>query len=78
MLWFFLHDQGEDVRKYDGEPPWRLKAHVHELHRKTTHTLDPDEGTSVLPLQKSSIKDSDQQQRGPAFGQVEERDSWVY
>ena len=40
-LWFFLRDQGEDVRKRDGEPTWRLEAWVQELQRKTTAKKHP-------------------------------------
>lgn len=33
-MWFFLHDKGEDTRKWDGEPNWRLEAQVQELQGK--------------------------------------------
>lgn len=33
-LWFFLHDQGEDMRKWDGEPIFKLEDCVHELRGK--------------------------------------------
>lgn len=33
-LWFFLCDQGDDVRKWDGEPTFQLEAHVSELRGK--------------------------------------------
>ncbi|KAK4810874.1 hypothetical protein QYF61_013282 [Mycteria americana] len=35
ILWFFLHDQGEDMRKWGGEPTFKLEACVHELRGKT-------------------------------------------
>ncbi|XP_010561942.1 PREDICTED: uncharacterized protein LOC104829417 [Haliaeetus leucocephalus] len=34
-LWFFLRDQGEDMRKWDGEPTFKLEARVRELRGKT-------------------------------------------
>lgn len=34
-FWFFLHDQGEDMRKWNGEPTFKLKAHVCKLREKT-------------------------------------------
>ncbi|XP_049649847.1 uncharacterized protein LOC126035354 [Accipiter gentilis] len=34
-LWFFLRDQGEDMRKWDGEPTFKLEARVHELRGMT-------------------------------------------
>ncbi|XP_010568992.1 PREDICTED: uncharacterized protein LOC104833793 [Haliaeetus leucocephalus] len=34
-LWFFLRDQGEDMRKWDGEPTFKLEARVCELRGKT-------------------------------------------
>lgn len=42
-------------------------------------TFDLDEGTSSSQLQKkSSNVHSDEEQRGSAFGQVEERDNRIY
>ncbi|GAB0188041.1 hypothetical protein GRJ2_001269400 [Grus japonensis] len=34
-LWFYLHDHGEDMRKWDGKPTSTLEAWVHELQGKT-------------------------------------------
>lgn len=34
-LWFYLQDQGKDVRKWDGKPTLTLEAQVHELQGKT-------------------------------------------
>ncbi|KAK4810757.1 hypothetical protein QYF61_007731 [Mycteria americana] len=34
-LWFYLHDHGEDMRKWDGKPTSTLEARVHELQGKT-------------------------------------------
>ncbi|GAB0208044.1 hypothetical protein GRJ2_003270100 [Grus japonensis] len=34
-LWFFLRDQGEDVRKWDGEFTFKLEARICELRGKT-------------------------------------------
>ncbi|RMC06553.1 hypothetical protein DUI87_15990 [Hirundo rustica rustica] len=33
-LWFFLCDQGEDMRKWDGEPTFKLEARARELREK--------------------------------------------
>lgn len=35
-LWFYLCDQGEDMRKWDGKPTSVLNARVRELRGKTT------------------------------------------
>ena len=40
-LWFFLHDQGEDMRKWDGEPIFKLEAHA--LREKTAAKKGPPE-----------------------------------
>jgi len=34
-LWFYLHDHGEDMRKWDGKPTSSLEARVRELWGKT-------------------------------------------
>ncbi|KAK4810931.1 hypothetical protein QYF61_013339 [Mycteria americana] len=34
-------NQGEDMRKWDGEPTWRLEARVQELQEKTTARRHP-------------------------------------
>jgi len=34
-LWFYLRDQGEDMRKWDGKPTSSLEARVRELRGKT-------------------------------------------
>jgi len=34
-LWFYLHDHGEDMRKWDGKPTSSIEARVHELQGKT-------------------------------------------
>ncbi|XP_065518438.1 E3 ubiquitin-protein ligase AMFR isoform X1 [Lathamus discolor] len=33
-LWFYLHDHGEDMRKWDGKPTATLEARVRELQEK--------------------------------------------
>jgi len=33
-LWFYLHDHGEDMRKWDGKPTSSLEARVRELRGK--------------------------------------------
>lgn len=35
------HDQGEDIRKWDGEPTWRLEAQVQEVQEKTAAKRHP-------------------------------------
>ena len=40
-LWFFLRDQGEDMRKWDGEPTFKLEARVRELRGKTAVKKGP-------------------------------------
>ncbi|PKU31763.1 glycine dehydrogenase mitochondrial-like [Limosa lapponica baueri] len=40
-LWFFLRDQGEDMREWDGEPTFKLEARVHELRGKTAVKKGP-------------------------------------
>ena len=40
-LWFFLCDQGDDIRKWDGEPTFKLEACVHELRGKTAVKKGP-------------------------------------
>ena len=34
-LWLFVCDQGEAMRRWDGEPTLKLKAHVHKLRGET-------------------------------------------
>lgn len=46
--------------------------------RRANYTFDPDEETSHLQSQKSSNEDSDQEKKGPAFGQAEKKDNQVY
>lgn len=57
-LWFFLHDQGKDMRKWDSEPTSKLGAHVLKLRyrRGLSASLDFGEGTSGLTLQRSLTK----------------------
>lgn len=43
-LWFLLRDQGEDVKKWDGEPTWRLEVRVQELQEKK-----PQQPKSIHP-----------------------------
>ena len=40
-LWFFLREQGEDIRKWDGEPPFKLEARVRDLRGKTAVEKGP-------------------------------------
>jgi len=35
ILWFYLRDHGEDMRKWDGKPTSSLEARVRELRGKT-------------------------------------------
>ncbi|KAK4831282.1 hypothetical protein QYF61_016752 [Mycteria americana] len=38
-LWFFLHDQEEDMRKWDCEPTWRLEAQAEERDNRVYWTV---------------------------------------
>ncbi|GAB0202691.1 hypothetical protein GRJ2_002734700 [Grus japonensis] len=104
ILWFYLHNHREDMRKWDGEPTSTLQTQVHELQGKTVtkgdssrknaaplstgqpprpserpdRTYDPLEGTSKSFLQEVSSDYDEQDERGPASSQVEERDNRVY
>ncbi|GAB0206837.1 hypothetical protein GRJ2_003149300 [Grus japonensis] len=40
ILWFYLCDHGEDMRKWDGKPTSTLRARVHELQGKTAVQRD--------------------------------------
>ncbi|GAB0205197.1 hypothetical protein GRJ2_002985300 [Grus japonensis] len=40
ILWFYLRDHGEDMRKWDGKPTSTLQACVHELQGKTAGQRD--------------------------------------
>ncbi|GAB0205734.1 ubiquitin carboxyl-terminal hydrolase 4 [Grus japonensis] len=40
ILWFYLRDHGEDMRKWDGKPTSTLRARVHELQGKTAVQRD--------------------------------------
>ncbi|XP_039240626.1 uncharacterized protein LOC120323903 [Pipra filicauda] len=44
-LWFFLCDQGEDMRKWDGEPTFKLEARVRELKEKRAVKKGPPKKT---------------------------------
>ncbi|GAB0208494.1 hypothetical protein GRJ2_003315100 [Grus japonensis] len=104
ILWFYLCDHGEDMRKWDGKPTSTLRARGHELQGKTAvqrdssrknaaplstgqpprpsgrpdRTYDPLEGTSKSFLQEMRSDYDEQDYRGPASSQVEERDNRVY
>ncbi|KAK4806216.1 hypothetical protein QYF61_001139 [Mycteria americana] len=103
-LWFYLHDHGEDMRKWDGKPTSTLEARIHELQGKTITkggssrkiaapvsseqfprqskradlSLDYNEETPDLYIQEVGNEYYDQDKRGPASSQVEERDNRVY
>ncbi|GAB0207598.1 hypothetical protein GRJ2_003225500 [Grus japonensis] len=104
ILWFYLCNHREEMRKWDGKPTSTLRARVHELQGKTAVkrdssrknaapfssgqpprpserpdcTYDPPEGTSKSFFQEGSSKYDEQDERGPASSQVEERDNRVY
>ena len=40
-LWFFLHDQGEDMRRWNGEPTFKMEARVCKLRGKTAVKKEP-------------------------------------
>ena len=65
-----LHDQGKDMRKWDGEPTSKLEARVHELREKTAakkgpskKALSPDavgmaEGNQLSPRHRRSTENA--------------------
>lgn len=60
-LWFYLLDQGENMRKWDGEPTSKLEARVKELrrkkmNRKAVHAIDADasERKSQFPRRRKT------------------------
>ena len=51
-FWFFLHDQGEDMRKRDGEPTFKLEARIRELRGKTAVKKEsPKKAVSVVAVE---------------------------
>ncbi|GAB0209897.1 hypothetical protein GRJ2_003455400 [Grus japonensis] len=46
-FWIILHDQGEDMRKWDGEPTSKLEAHVCDLWEKTPAKKRPSKKAFV-------------------------------
>lgn len=46
-LWIILRDQGEDTRKWDGEPTSKLEAHVCDLWGKTAAKKRPSKKAFV-------------------------------
>lgn len=45
----FLHEQGEDMRQWDGEPTSKLEAHVHELRgKRAVQKGSPKKAISVV------------------------------
>ncbi|XP_049649580.1 uncharacterized protein LOC126035259 isoform X2 [Accipiter gentilis] len=52
-LWFYLCDQGEDMKKCDGKPTSVLNARVHELRGKTT-TKGDSTRKNAAPVSKQS------------------------
>ena len=55
-LWFYLHDHGEDMRKWDGKPTSSLEARVRELRGKTI-TKGDSLGKMLLQFPAASSPD---------------------
>ncbi|KAK4810528.1 hypothetical protein QYF61_004491 [Mycteria americana] len=87
-LWFFLRDQGEDMREWDGEPNFKLEAHRHK--KAISNLPDTEEGLRCPPLIlvrgllvwhcKGQTANTLTRNRNkvPAFSQEEERGDRVY
>ncbi|PKU29556.1 hypothetical protein llap_20141 [Limosa lapponica baueri] len=58
-LWFFLCDQEEDMRKWDGEPTFKLEDHVCELKGKTAAKKGPPK--KAVSLVAVETQESNQQ-----------------
>ena len=41
VLWFLLRDQGDDMRKWDGDPTFQLEARVCKRREKTAVKKGP-------------------------------------
>ena len=66
-LWFFLRDQGEDMRKWDGEPTFKLEAHVHELRGKRPAKYgSPKKAVSLV-----AVETQEDNQRSPRHRRTE-------
>ena len=66
-LWFFLHDQGEDMRKWDGEPTFKLEARVRELRGKTA----VKKGTPKKSVSVVAVETQEGNQRSPRHRRTE-------
>ncbi|TRZ05874.1 hypothetical protein HGM15179_021233 [Zosterops borbonicus] len=67
-LWFFLHDQAEDMRKWDGEPTFKLEACVRELRGKRAVKKGSPKNVSVLAAEtrrQSSISQTIKELKSP-------------
>jgi len=53
-LWFYLHDHGEDMRKWDGKPTSSLEARVRELRGKTI-TKGDSARKNAAPVSSSQL-----------------------
>ena len=66
-LWFILRDQGEDMRKWDGEPTFKLEARVRELRGKTAVKKgSPKKSVSVV-----AVETQEGNQRSPRHRRTE-------
>ena len=61
-IWFFLCDQGEDMRKWDGEPASKLEARIHELREKIAAKKGPSK-KAVAPLAVKTVEGNQQSPR---------------
>ncbi|KAK4810705.1 hypothetical protein QYF61_007679 [Mycteria americana] len=86
-LWFYLHDHGEDMRKWDGKPTLILEAQVRELQGKTITKGSYSRKTAALVSSGHFPRQSKRADLTPDFNEgapdsyvqeVEERDNQVY
>ncbi|KAK4806759.1 hypothetical protein QYF61_005555 [Mycteria americana] len=62
-VWFFLCDQGEDMRKLDGELTFKLETHVRELMGKTA----AKKWSSKKAVGSVDVKTKEGNQRSPRY-----------
>ncbi|GAB0209900.1 hypothetical protein GRJ2_003455700 [Grus japonensis] len=68
-FWIILHDQGEDMRKWAGEPTSKLEAHVCDLWEKTPAKKRPSK-KAFVPGAVETVEGNWQ----PAIPQMQKKD----
>ncbi|KAJ7413213.1 hypothetical protein BTVI_43881 [Pitangus sulphuratus] len=58
-LCFFLRDQGDDMKKWDGEPTRKLEAQARELRRKKSNKKTPRKNQQLLRCRKTEVTDEE-------------------